>query len=166
MKGLAGYFPMLLFPLKTNLHVSPPLKQNKIKIWIRNKMTTCQGNWPFFYFLMYSKTTTDPPIQFCVKKVKLTNLLKLGQMKEEGGKKEVKDCMSGRRTASIDVVCSLIGLVHQGGLSWGLYCIPRQHRWQQKALRDQQIILPFLQQEGKLRGGRWEVSGQKKKNKP
>lgn len=39
-------------------------------------------------------------------------------MVEVGGKKTEKACMSGRRTASIDAVCSQTDLLHQGGLSW------------------------------------------------
>lgn len=35
-----------------------------------------------------------------------------------GGGGTEKACMSGRRTVSIDAVCSQTDLLHQGGLSW------------------------------------------------
>lgn len=105
--------------------------------------------------------STIHQIRSCVKNWNL-KLTVTGTDRGERTKQE-KDWVSGCRPVPIDAVASLTDLAHQGGLSWGLYCIPRQHRWQQKALRDQQITLPFLQQEGKLRGGRWDVQGEKKK---
>lgn len=37
----------------------------------------------------------------------------------------------------------------------GLYCIPCHHHWQQKALMEPEITLPFLQQEETPHGGRF-----------
>lgn len=59
--------------------------------------------------------------------------------------------------------CILPRLMLSASTRWpqlSLYCIPCQHHWQQEALRDQQITLPFLQQEREPRGGRLE-RGQK-----
>lgn len=151
--GLIGDFPMLLILLKGTLVLCPSLELNKIYIWVINGNANTFVKVAFFYFLIY---TYSPALWDRI----------TGTDSREERTKQEKDRVSGSRTAPIDAVGSLTDLARQGGLSWGLYCIPCQHRWQRKALRDQQITLPFQQQEGKLRGGRWDVEGERKKLEP
>lgn len=62
------------------------------------------------------------------KDLKWISLWKLGRMAEENKAEFKKKKEKGRRTAPVDAVGSPTDLAHQGGLSRGLYCIPRQHR--------------------------------------